>query len=209
MKRTTYILLIVCALCLYGCHSKKRLTQTNEQIQVVETPKINSLQVSKAKARVQTFGQDITVACSVNLIADSALVISVQPVFGIELYRLEANEKEVRLFDKLNKRLIVSTYQQLDNELNVRLTFKQLADLFTGRNSIDSHVGVYTIDVLYDRFVTEYQLPAFIDLSIKKADKTARLQLTYLQNTINEGANVKSISTQKYTKVSIIEFLYP
>ncbi|MBR1787091.1 MAG: DUF4292 domain-containing protein [Paludibacteraceae bacterium] len=209
MKRLLYILSLCCLLLLASCHSKKRLAQTDNKPTIVETPKINTLQVSKAKARLQAFSQDITASCSINLIADSALVVSIQPLFGIELYRLEADKEEIRLFDKLNKRLIISTYEQLKKDIGVSLNFVQLTNLFIGKNDIPEKQGIYKLKVQYDSFVTEYHLPAYLDISVTSAHDSAQLQLTYLQNAINEGANVKSINTRNYNKVTLIEFLYP
>lgn len=68
---------------------------------------------------------------------DSMLVISVMPMFGMEMMRIEATPTEVTAIDKLHGQYAVATYAELNRQLTPELNWDILqqicaADLPTG-----------------------------------------------------------------------------
>lgn len=59
----------------------------------------------------------------VHYLADSIITASVQPMFGIEMYRLEAHRDKARLFEKLNRRYVEMTYEEISAEARRTVTF--------------------------------------------------------------------------------------
>lgn len=63
---------------------------------------------------------------------DSLVVISVMPVLGIELMRIEATQESLLLIDKLNHRYSRLTYKELNSLFATKLTYNHLEQLATG-----------------------------------------------------------------------------
>ena len=90
-------------------------------------------------------------------VRDSMLVISVTPMFGIEIYRLEATPFEVIAFDKLQGRYARATYTDVNRKLTPSVNWDVLqqlcsAELPTGsdRARLLYSFGDDTIELIID-----------------------------------------------------------
>lgn len=127
MKRLGYIL---CALLvmLGGCKSRRfaerdkvsgkmSVQQVLEAVRANE-PRFDQAQAGKISVSLTYQERKMTFGGSIGMITDSLAVLSVQPLFGIELFRAELGKDSLRLVDKMNRRYatLPLTYQGIGRE---------------------------------------------------------------------------------------------
>lgn len=93
MKGERYIVLLLSMALLCGCATSRRATKTS-QWQTAQT--MNDI------ATVTLDSMQYTIGCSTQVIRDSLIIISVRPMIGLELGRLEITPDEVMIIDKVN-----------------------------------------------------------------------------------------------------------
>lgn len=67
------------------------------------------------------------------MVRDSAFQLSVMPILGIELFRIEFSRDSVKVMDRMNKRYVAEGYEQMKGKLPVDFNFYNLQALFTNR----------------------------------------------------------------------------
>lgn len=65
----------------------------------------------------------------VSHIADSIIVLSLQPLLGIEVLRCELLPTEARVLDKLHRRYAVTDYQTMSHDAKTTVTFQTMEQL--------------------------------------------------------------------------------
>ena len=118
MQKINYILLVgIIALGLSSCASSKHsvsLRQTTTQ---------------RGQISLTLDQHHFEMGCVVKTWKNELIVLSVLPVMGIEMVRLEASPDSVVVIDKLNKQYAIVSYDEI-NELSPKeITFKMLQTL--------------------------------------------------------------------------------
>ena len=67
------------------------------------------------------------------MIKDSAFQLSVQPLLGIELFRIEVSRDSIKVLDRMNKRYLAENYEALRSQTPIAFNFYNLQALFTNR----------------------------------------------------------------------------
>lgn len=67
------------------------------------------------------------------MIKDSAFQLSVQPLLGIEVFRLELSRDSIKVLDRMNKRYLAENYESLRTQTPITFNFYNLQALFTNR----------------------------------------------------------------------------
>lgn len=67
------------------------------------------------------------------MIKDSAFQLSVQPLLGIEIFRLELSRDSIKVLDRMNKRYLAENYESLRAQTPIAFNFYNLQALFTNR----------------------------------------------------------------------------
>ena len=67
------------------------------------------------------------------MIKDSAFQLSVQPLLGIELFRIEVSRDSIKVLDRMNKRYVAENYETLRTQTPIAFNFYNLQALFTKR----------------------------------------------------------------------------
>ena len=62
---------------------------------------------------------------------DELVVVSVQPMLGIEMMRMEADRDSVWVIDKMNKRFITMAYNDIEKKTGVKINYRTLQDLLS------------------------------------------------------------------------------
>lgn len=78
-----------------------------------------------AKAEVSFGGVNFSMNGTLRLVPDSALMISVQPVFGIEVFRLLCTVDSVYVLDKFNKNYFAASYTDIYSKGSISLDMIQ------------------------------------------------------------------------------------
>jgi len=131
-------LIVVCTL-LGGCASKKKVatdtttktTKTTRKASIQERtiaaqPDFTSVLAQKAKLSINYQQRQISASATISLIRDSIFIMSVQPLLGIELVRLEVTPDEVVMIDKLNHRYVQLTMAELQQKTGLPVGFSDV-----------------------------------------------------------------------------------
>ncbi len=133
--------LLLCA-CLHSCHTTKKITRTQTTIAdatqalqeiALQQPAINQLQVNKLILTLPINKQQTSVNCALYLKADSLISISIQPLMGIEVYRINLTPQQATVIDKLNKRFATLDAEQIPYGFSMQTLFATLQQLITNQ----------------------------------------------------------------------------
>lgn len=134
------IAVIISCMLLIGCSATKNIQKTpkttfdpNKQLVeqvIVAQPEFTSLHAPKTKVKLDYQNHSYSVNGAVTLVKDSLLIISLQPLLGIEIYRCEMVSQHITLVDKMNKRYVRLTYEELKNKTGVSISFQDIQALF-------------------------------------------------------------------------------
>ena len=101
-KRIVPILLIACTLLLSACSVSKHAPHSRQAI------------TQRAQVTLELDQHQYSMGCTMKIWRDELLVISVQPMLGIEMVRVEADQDSIWVFDKMNKRYAALSYTSIN-----------------------------------------------------------------------------------------------
>ena len=132
-----------------------------------------------AKATLTMDEQTITANCTMQVVRDSMLVISVMPMLGIEVYRLEATPDELIAIDKLNHQYLKTDYARINRYVTPSLTWEDLQQIASN----------------------EVQGGPFIGYAI--GEKTIALKITYPEKQTDVPVRMLHIDLSRYKQVVV------
>lgn len=149
MKRLQNILLIIVMLVMVGCASKRTATVTNQQ------------NISmRAKVSLTLDKHNYQTSCVVKMWKNELIILSVLPMLGIEMFRLEASADGVTVIDKLNKRYTELSYEELNAYTPRKISFKVLQMLVKRHQKenieLDFSVGTHVLKIQSQVLNCEY-----------------------------------------------------
>ena len=188
MRLSKYILALALALALVGCGAKKKVAESTPEPEVVAPapPAWHTCLIQSARATVNKDGTKFTTSITMQTVRDSMLVISVTPMFGVELYRLEATPFEVIAFDKLHGQYARATYTDLNRKLTPELNWDILQQLCSAELPTGS-----------DRARLLYSF----------GDDTIELIIDYTPRRVDVPVKVNALPLDRYTQVDISRWL--
>lgn len=149
-------------------------------------PKWQTCMVRGAQAHVTMGKQSLSTACNMQAIWDSVVIISVTPVFGMEMYRLEATPKEVIVIDKVKKEYVRMTYTEINRLVTPRVTYRDLQAIASGEKPTSARNGIITYSA---------------------NGQSASLQVVYPMPVKNKSISIVRTELKKYKKIDIYKFL--
>ena len=187
MRFDRYIVIILAAVLMIGCGVKKKAVSEEPKAESKpEVPAWHTCLIQNARATVITDEDRLTANVTMQTVHDSMLVISIMPMLGMEMLRVEATPLELTAIDKIHGRYAQTTYAELNKRLTPSLNWDILqqlcaAELPTGSEKarLQYALGNQTIELV-------------IDYSPRKTDVPVRV--------INQNLD-------KYTKVDISKWL--
>ena len=161
-----------------------RTQQAAVQTQPTETPTEeekpwHTCLIQGAKATLTIDEQTITANCTMQVVRDSMLVISVMPMLGIEVYRLEATPDELIAIDKLNHQYLKTDYARINRYVTPSLTWEDLQQIASN----------------------EVQGGPFIGYAI--GEKTIALKITYPEKQTDVPVRTQHIDLSRYEQVVV------
>ena len=161
-----------------------RTQQAAVQPQPTETPTEeekpwHTCLMQGAKATLTIDEQTITANCTMQVVRDSMLVISVMPMLGIEVYRLEATPDELIAIDKLNHQYLKTDYARINRYVTPSLTWEDLQQIASN----------------------EVQGGPFIGYAI--GEKTIALKITYPEKQTDVPVRTQHIDLSRYEQVVV------
>ncbi len=97
----------------------------------------NSLYFKRLTIDLDENGNLRSVKASMYIKRDSSIIISIVPLMGIEIFRVSLNKSEIRVIDRLNRKVMVSDYRKLSERFFVEVNYNIIEGLLT--NSLFSY----------------------------------------------------------------------
>lgn len=138
-------IIIVLLFLLNGCRSRKEIgdiTPSKEKTEIVFQEHFAALLTDAQKFRTLSAKTDVklrmenkTLSSRVDLkiVRDSTIMLSIQPFFGIEMFKVVFLPEQIILIDRMNKRFLSENYTELLEKLPSGLNFYNIQDLFCNR----------------------------------------------------------------------------
>lgn len=223
MKKISFF--ILSALLLVGCATTKQTEQVQVQkarrIQAVPVqntleqvisaqPVFTSMQSQKAKFKIEYQQFTYSVNGAISMIRDSAIIFSLQPLLGIELYRLEIMPQHITLIDKINRKYMRMNYEQVKEQSGINLSFPEIQAIAMTQIFM---IGIEQ-EILKEMNPqinedTEHNIIVLFDPKIDYrfvADNQSK-QLKQTDITLNDGTFSSTIAYRNHSMIS--DVLYP
>ena len=88
---------------------------------------------ARMKLEFSSPDNELNSRANLKMIYNDRLQLSIQPVFGIEMFRIEMNNDSIKVLDRMNKRYMIDSYDNLKRELDIDFNFQNLQALFTNQ----------------------------------------------------------------------------
>lgn len=111
-------------------------------------------------------GKEIGSRVDMKMVKDSAFQLSVQPLLGIEIFRIELTRDTIKIVDRMNKRYMIENYSNLQGQTPIEFNFYNLQALFTNHLFLPGEKWV--TERLYRRFKLNQDGPQ-AEISVKDA----------------------------------------
>ena len=163
-----------------SCHTQKVAVQQQPTETPTEEEKPwHTCLMQGAKATLTIDEEIISANCTMQVVRDSMLVISVMPMLGIEVYRIEATPDELIAINKLNHQYLRTDYQQVNRYVTPPLRWEDLQQIASNELPGGPFVG-YAI-----------------------GEKTIALKITYPEKQTNVPVRTQHIDLSRYEQVVV------
>jgi hypothetical protein len=133
-------LLVFLILC--GCKTPRKLAnaepgEAKEASEFFDSMQKQAFRYQTLSARIQAElnfpKKELSSRVDMKMIKDSAFQLSILPLLGIEIFRIEFNTDSVKLMDRINKYYAAESYAELKRSAPFEFNFYNLQALFTNR----------------------------------------------------------------------------
>lgn len=177
---------LIAALMLVGCGTSKRAVGGKQAVVEPEVPKWHTCLIQNAKATIVKDGEMISANVTMQTVRDSMLVISIMPMLGLEMIRLEATPAEVIGIDKIHGQYAKATFAELNRQLTPQISWEILQQLC----SAELPTGA-------EKARLQYSL----------GDEHVELIVNYPERKTDVPVRVQHIRIDKYTQMDISKWL--
>ncbi len=156
MTYRNYIIFLLIALTLTGCKAKRRVVDFTMPVAEKSDDALfrdilaESFPYETLSARLDlklTNGtRSRSSKAQIRIVKDNAIQISVQPLFGVELFRLYVDPDTIALLDRMEKRYVKEAITTLKEHYPVGFDFYTLQSLFTNTLFVANKTGVTPTD---------------------------------------------------------------
>ena len=171
MKSEKVIGLLMAVVLLCGCASKRQVTLR---------PSWQTAQATNCTATLAMDSMSYTVGCSMQVVRDSLIIISIRPMMPLEIARLEITPQEAVAIDKVNHQY---TKVQLTKTTPIvpKIRWNDLQTFASGENA---------------------QKGDQVTLTYSYEGHPIRLNLTYGDLLYDGIVNIKRLNVEKYTYIA-------
>lgn len=132
MNKVKNIILLLLAVLIFSSCNKKlsAIFSPSTKLEVFE-PQFEYLS-AKAKVKLDLGGKGIGTNAHFRMKKDSVIWASVTPAFGIEVARILINQEKIQVLDRINKKSHEYSFQELSNQIGVRLNYRLVQSIMLG-----------------------------------------------------------------------------
>jgi len=126
--------------------SSAGITKTEEAFftsVVGHTFRFNTLS-ARMKLEYSDLQQEFSSRVNLKMIYNDRLQLSIQPLLGIEVYRIEITTDSVKILDRINKQYMVDSYDNLKGKMEIDFNFQNLQALFTNQVFVPGESDIST-----------------------------------------------------------------
>ncbi len=165
------ILIGVMVLLLCGCGAKKKIVESQES-KVESQESWHTCLIQGAQATVMMGEDKLSSPVTMQTVHDSMIIISVMPVFGMEMMRVEATPTQIIAIDKVHGRYARGTFADLNRQLTPSLNWDILQQICTAELPTGPEKArlVYTFGKKQIELVLNYP-PRKIDVPVKMTNQ--------------------------------------
>lgn len=186
LYRIHTVFYLIAALVLAGCGTSKRAVGGKQAVVEPEVPKWHTCLIQNAKATIVKDGEMISANVTMQTVRDSMLVISIMPMLGLEMIRLEATPADVIGIDKIHGQYAKATFAELNRQLTPQISWEILQQLC----SAELPTGA-------EKALLQYSL----------GDEHVELIVNYPERKTDVPVRVQHIRIDKYTQMDISKWL--
>ena len=160
LSKYLIVLLLVLFVGIYSCKPKERIVQAASELEdktnsnlfedILENEVRYSTFSSKLNMSFSTGRKVLNSRATLRIVRNEAIQLSIQPIFGIEMFRLYIQPDCIIILDRMNKRYVQETYDDLKKEYPIGFNFYTLQSLFTNALFIPEQSSVLIDD--YNNF---------------------------------------------------------
>lgn len=160
LSKYLIVLLLVLFVGIYSCKPKERIVQAASELEdktnsnlfedILENEVRYSTFSSKLNMSFSTGRKVLNSRATLRIVRNEAIQLSIQPIFGIEMFRLYIQPDCIIILDRMNKRYVQETYDDLKKEYPIGFNFYTLQSLFTNALFIPEQSSVLIDD--YNKF---------------------------------------------------------
>ncbi len=136
-----FLIIAVFILINGSCRSKEKIASV-ETMAIMDEDKLvdnilsneltfNSLFFRRLTVDFEENGKSRAVRANMYLKRDSAIIVSVIPLMGIEVFRVSISKKEIKIIDRLNRIVIETDYEELCKKYGVELSYNIVESLLS------------------------------------------------------------------------------
>lgn len=85
---------------------------------------------ARINAEILIPGKEMSSRVDMKMVKDSAFMLSVQPLLGIEVFRLVMNKDSITIVDRMNRRYFAENYANLKGQTPIVFNYNNLQSLF-------------------------------------------------------------------------------
>lgn len=172
-------LLFLLLIGMYACKSKERIVQAESELEhkgnsdlfkdiLYKELKFTTFS-SKLNMTISTGTKTISSRGNLRIINNEAIQISVQPLFGIEMFRLYVEPDYLIVLDRMNKRYVKESFEDIKDKSPIGFNFYSLQSLFTNSLFIPEQSTVSSNDFRQFRY-SETSDNYYLSASDKKSN---------------------------------------
>lgn len=116
-------------------HVPKASTKLVEQLKRLEQaqPTFTSVNVTRLSASIEIGGRKFSTQANCKLITDSCIHVSIQPMLGIEMFKIEITKDSIIAFDKFNKKMYLVAIDYFKQRFNMDVDFNDIQSILLNR----------------------------------------------------------------------------
>ena len=180
-------LLLLVFVGIYSCKSKERIVQADSELEdktnsdLFEDVLIKEINFttfsSKMNMSFSTGKRVLNSRATLRIVRDEAIQLSLQPVFGIEMFRLYVQPDCIIILDRMNKRYVHESIDDIKKQFPIGFDFYTLQSLFTNALFIPEQTTISTSD--YKKFKYSKSSDNYL---LSARDKKSKIDYSFFVN---------------------------
>lgn len=180
-------LLLLVFVGIYSCKPKERIVQADSVLEdktnsdLFEDVLIKEINYttfsSKMNMSFSTGRRVLNSRATLRIVRDEAIQLSLQPVFGIEMFRLYVQPDCFIILDRMNKRYVHESIDDIKKQFPIGFDFYTLQSLFTNALFIPEQTSISTSD--YKKFKYSKSSDNYL---LSARDKKSKIDYSFCVN---------------------------